>query len=162
MLLKQKYDILTFEDVVEVPSILLNFSYSLFAGNHVLNIVLPNFPDFGIAYLTIGAKLPEVPYMSGAPRGHLLNEVMHVSKTPYDLIISSINRKSKIDDLIRLMNPKVFESFTSQRMLGRILIRMQVKIIYKSVMKVMKKRSMNKSHLGTLSNFFYRLLKFFY
>lgn len=45
----------------------------------------------------------------------MLNEMVLVSKTLQDLIVSSTSRKIKLDDLISLMNPKVFEGHAARK-----------------------------------------------
>lgn len=47
-------------------------------------------------------------------RGYVLNELMLVSMILQDFVISSTFRKRKCDDLIKLMNSKMFEVYTSQ------------------------------------------------
>lgn len=64
VMMKQKPNILIFEDVASVSESLLNFSYKLFIGNHVPYIVLPNLPDFGIIKLTTCGNMPKVLHMS--------------------------------------------------------------------------------------------------
>lgn len=81
VLMKQKYDILIVEYVVDVSPSPLNFSYRLFFGNHVIYIVLPNLPDFGSVDSTICGNLTVVPPMSGATNGHVLNELILVFRT---------------------------------------------------------------------------------
>lgn len=44
----------------------------------------------------------------------MLNEIMLVSKTLQEIIVVFVMRKSKVDDLIKMMNPKVYEAFTYQ------------------------------------------------
>lgn len=64
------------EDIIGVPPSLLNFSYKIFIGKHVLDIVLLNLPNFDEFGMTIGESVPEVPSMSGPFRGHLFYVLM--------------------------------------------------------------------------------------
>lgn len=112
--MKQKYDMLNVKDVVSISSSPLNLSYKLFTGNHVPDIVLYNFSEFGIVDWLTCVNLPEVPPMLGYARWHVINELMQLSRTLQELILTSTTWKSKVNDLIKLMNPKVFETFTYQ------------------------------------------------
>lgn len=60
ILVKQKLDILTVEDIVRIPMSPLNFSYILFVGKHVSSIVLSNILNFGEAHLSICFNILEV------------------------------------------------------------------------------------------------------
>lgn len=111
-ILVKKY-ILTSEDIVGVPHIPLNFSYMLFAGKHVSDIVLPDLPHFSQANLSTCLVLHEAPPMLGVSRGHMLNEIMQVSKNPQEIISTSTTSTSKDDGLIQMMNLKVFLAATS-------------------------------------------------
>ncbi|KAI5391409.1 hypothetical protein KIW84_076278 [Lathyrus oleraceus] len=108
ILIKKKSDILNTEDISSVNLSSLKFSYRLFDGNHLPDNVLPKIQNFDLTYLTIEGNFPKVPPMSGTAKSHVLQELMQVSKTLHDVISTSTVRKNKVDDLIKLMNPKVF------------------------------------------------------
>lgn len=59
-MIKKKHDILTSDKVVGIPSNPLNFTYILFTGKHVPDIVLPNLLNFGESVLSTGDKIPKV------------------------------------------------------------------------------------------------------
>lgn len=46
ILIKKKPDIVIGDNVIIVPPSPLNFSYKFFTGKHILDIVLPNLPNF--------------------------------------------------------------------------------------------------------------------
>lgn len=81
---------------------------------------------------------------------------MLVSKTLYDLFVSFTARKIKVDDLIKLMNMKLFEVSTSQAK-GQDVGNDDRNNVEKDVSEkmwklVMMKKSMNMSPLVTSSN----------
>lgn len=67
---------MTGEDIIGVPPSLLNFSYKIFIGKHVLDIVLPNLPNFDEFGLTTSESVLQVPSMYGPFRGHLFYVLM--------------------------------------------------------------------------------------
>lgn len=60
--------------------------------------------------LTTEDELYELPTMYG----NVLLELMHVLKSLQEVIMTSTFRKNKMDNLIKMMNPKGFEASTSQ------------------------------------------------
>lgn len=46
--------------------------------------------------------------------GNVMLELMHVLKSLQEVIITSTVRKNKMDNLIKMMNPKGFKTSTSQ------------------------------------------------
>lgn len=102
--------IMSSEDIVRAGSSPLSFSYQLFAESHVLDIYVPNI-HFD---LTTKGELPEVPPLFGTYRSHVMLELMHVSKSLQEVIMTSIVCNNKVDELIKFMVPKGFEASTSQ------------------------------------------------
>lgn len=45
---------------------------------------------------------------------HVLLELVHVSKSLHEVILTSPTRKNKVNDLIKMMNPKRVETSTFQ------------------------------------------------
>lgn len=70
--------------------------------------MLLNHPEFGEEDLITGINRPEVPRVSRAVIGHVLNELMQVFKIVQEIIATSIIRKSKVDGLIQIMKPNFF------------------------------------------------------
>lgn len=86
----------------------------MFSKKHVSNIVIPNLPNFGETYLSTGANIPKVPPMSGDTRGNILNELIQNSKNLKEIYTTLTTRKSIIDSLIQMMNPKSYATSTSE------------------------------------------------
>lgn len=63
--------------------------------------------------MNIEGNLVEVPPMSGIAKGHVLHKIMQVTNTVQDVILTYSARKNEVDDLIKMMNPKVVEAHTS-------------------------------------------------
>lgn len=80
VLIKKKPDISSVEDVTGVNPCYLNFSYNLFFGNHIPDIVLSKIQNFDIRYLTIKGNLPEVSPTFGTTIAHVLQELIWLSK----------------------------------------------------------------------------------
>lgn len=114
ILIKQKHDIVSDEDEIGFPPMLLSFSYKLFAKKHVPNIALPNIPNFDESHLTARYNVLEVSPMFMLVRSCLLNVLMRESKVLHEIISSSNTRKCVVEELIQMMNPEATSAFTSQ------------------------------------------------
>lgn len=93
-----------------VSASLLTFSYLIFARIHVPYMSKPNIHF----YLTNEDNIPEVPLMSGTARSFVLLELMHVSKSLQEFIVTSIARKKRMDKLVHIMVPKGVSASTTQ------------------------------------------------
>lgn len=113
ILIKQKHDILSDEDEIGVPPILLNFSYKLFAKKHVPYIALSNIPNFDESHLTAHDNVLEVSPMFMLVRSYLLNVLMQESKVLHKIITTSNIIKCVVEELIQMMNPKAATASTS-------------------------------------------------
>lgn len=96
ILFNQKNDIVIVEDEISVLLSLLNFSFNIFVGKHVPDIILPNFSNFDESDLTAGDNGIEVSIMFEPIRSLILNVIMPESK------------------FLQVMNPKVVDTYTSQ------------------------------------------------
>lgn len=79
---------------------MLNFSYKLFAGKHVLDIVIPNIPNINESDLEFSESVIIVPPMSILVGSHLLKVLMHESKVLQEIIATSTIRKSVVEWII--------------------------------------------------------------
>lgn len=79
----------------------------MFVRNHVRDIELLKIQHFYINDLSAEGKLLEVHPMYDAGRVHVLLKLMKVSKSLQDAILTFIVRKNMVDDLIKMMSPKL-------------------------------------------------------
>lgn len=88
------------KDEIWVSPSLLNFSYKLFAGKHVLDIVIPNIPSIDESDIEFGESVIIVPPMSILVGSHLLKVLMQESKVLQEIIATSISRNCVVEWLI--------------------------------------------------------------
>lgn len=113
ILIKQKHDIVTIEDEIDVSHSLLYFSYKLFARKHVLDIVLPDFTNFDESYLIASDNGPKASPKYAHVRSHLLNILMQKSKALLEIIAKTTTQKVLLADLFRWWNQKAVTVSTS-------------------------------------------------
>lgn len=110
ILINQKPHIVSSEDIVCVGSSPLSFSYRLFSRSHVPYINVPNI-HFD---LTNEGERPEVPPLSGIAKSRVLLELMQVSKSLYEVIMTSTVCQNKADEMIKMMVPIGVKASTFQ------------------------------------------------
>lgn len=112
---------MSIEDEIVVHLRLVSFSYKLFVGKHVLNIVLLNIPHLDEYDLTANRNVLDVPPMFGPFIIHILKFLMQESKALKLIIDVSSTTKGMVKKLIQMFNPKVVDASSSQlqrKMLG--------------------------------------------
>lgn len=112
--INKKHDIVSIEDEIVVHLRLVSFSYKLFAGKHVLDIVLLNIPHLDEYDLTANINVLDVPPMFGPFIIHILKVLMQESKVLKLIIDVSSTRKGVVKKLIQMFNPKVVDASSSQ------------------------------------------------
>lgn len=92
----------------------MNFNYKLFAGKHVIDIVLPNILNSDESNIAIGENMIDVFPMLRPIRNHILKVLMQEANALQEIIVTSTNRKGVVGCLIQMQNPKIAVASFSQ------------------------------------------------
>lgn len=96
-----KKEILASDDEVSVVPSILKFSYKLYIGKHVADIVLPTFVDD--ANLSIYEEMVNVDPLLGHVRSHILKSLIHMENDLLEIIATSPTRKTACEGIIKML-----------------------------------------------------------